>query len=88
MASDTPQYATVADHVRALEQAYGGTFDRRPNPNGSVTVRLVKRRGDVDDDDDEGIVESIAATGDTTALAVAALAVRVNAFLAALGGAT
>lgn len=63
----------LRDDVRDLEQAYGGTFERTPY-SGGVRVRL--RRPDD---------EAIAATGPTTAAAVAALAKRVHAFLAALG---
>ena len=60
---------TLADHVAALEQAYGGAFEREPMAD-AVVVRLRHPSGEV-----------IAASGATTADAVAALDRRVAAFL-------
>ena len=66
-------YATLADHVAALEAAMGGEFQRAPQPDGSVIVRIVSTNGDV-----------IAAAGADTGAAIAALDTRVTAFLASL----
>ena len=66
---------TSAERLRALEQQYGGSFDKTPQPDGAVIVRLNKPDG-----------ETIAARGATVADAVTQLELRVAAFLVALAG--
>lgn len=64
---------TTADRVTALQAAHGGEFERYPQSDGVIVVRLRQSTGEV-----------IAGTGATTADAVASLERRVAAFTAAL----
>lgn len=75
MAENTPAAETareLRDTVRDLERQFGGTFERTPFAGG-VRVRLRQFEGDV-----------VSGTGATTFDAVADLARRVAAYLAAL----
>lgn len=66
---------TSADRLRELEQLYGGSYDKTPQADGTVIVRLHQPSG-----------ETIAARGATVADAVTQLELRVAAFLTALAG--
>lgn len=74
MATDAPAPTELRDRVRAVEHAYGGTFERVPRPDGRVIARLRRDTGEV-----------IGGVGADTAAAVTDLERRVAAFLAALG---
>lgn len=66
---------TSAERLRALEQQYGGSFDKTPQADGTVVVRLNMPHGEI-----------IAARGPTVAEAVTLLELRVAALQVALTG--
>ena len=67
--------APLADRVKVIEAVYGGEFERQPQDDGTVTVRVRRSTGEV-----------MAGNGATTLDAVTELETRVNAFITALGG--